>query len=272
MKEVDKCYADNEAMWDDFAELHYESPSYKTKEFLEGECVLNSFEIEELGPYVDGSSLLHLQCHFGLDTLSWARKGAQVTGVDISGKAIEFARILAEQSKLAARFIKSNIYNLPDVLDEQFDIIFTSYGVLCWLKDLNRWAEIIHHYLKDGGLFYIVEFHRFMWIFNWEGEETPKISHSYFHDPTPLSYTTEGSYAESDKKCEQKEGHEWAHTMSDVINALIGVGLEIQYIHEFPKAPFKNYPFLKKTEDGYYRYNHPTIELPLTFSIMAKKE
>ncbi|TXT55622.1 MAG: hypothetical protein BAJATHORv1_30001 [Candidatus Thorarchaeota archaeon] len=271
MKDIHRYYQDNEIMWDAFAELHFDSPSYRTEDFLKGDSVLNTIELEELSPFVKGKSLLHLQCHFGLDTLSWAREGAIPTGVDISGKAIDFARILAEKTNLPAEFIKSNIYDLPDLLDEQFDIIFTSYGVLCWLKDIERWAEIIHHFLKNGGIFYIVEFHRFMWIFDWDGEK-PIVKHSYFHDPNPLSYTTEGSYAESDKSCGEREGHEWAHTMSDVLNALISVGLKIKYIHEFPMSPFKNFSFTTKSDDGYYRYEDSDIELPLVFSIMATKE
>ena len=190
----------------------------------------------------------------------------------ISEKAIKLARLLAEKAKLEATFVPVNIYDLPDVLEEKFDIVFTSYGVLCWLKEIDRWAEVIAHFLKPGGIFYIVEFHRFMWVFDWDAKDGFMVKHSYFHNPSPLSYTTQGSYAETDKKTEELRGHEWAHPMGEVITALIKAGLHIEFLHEFAKSPFKNYDFLSQSDDGYWRYDHPTIQLPLVFSLMAKKE
>jgi len=272
MKELKQYYKAIQKMWDKNAEINYQSDLYKTNEFLKGKNMLNSIELDELGEFVQDKSLLHLQCHFGLDSLSWARVGAKVTGVDISGVAIKLAQQLAKKTKLDATFIKSNIYDLPDVLDEKFDIVFTSYGVLCWLNDLNRWAEIITHYLKPGGIFYIAEFHRFIWVFDWDAEEDFVIKNNYFHNPDPINYKVDGSYADSEKKFEELECYEWAHSLADVINSLIQAGLRIQFLNEFAIAPFPRFPFLKQSEDGYWRYDHPTIQLPLVFSLMAKKE
>jgi ubiquinone/menaquinone biosynthesis C-methylase UbiE len=272
MKETKKQYDDIRKMWDENTKINYESDMYQTDEFLKGKTNLNSIELDELGQYVKGKSLLHLQCHFGLDTLSWAREGAKVTGVDISGESIRLARKLAEETNIDATFIQSNIYDLPEVHDEKFDIVFTSYGVLCWLNDIKRWAEVIAHFLKPGGIFYIAEFHRFIWVFDWDAKDDFVLKNNYFHDPKPISYTVDGSYADDKKLFEKQKGHEWAHSLSDVINSLINAGLEIQFLNEFPMAPFPRFPFLKKSDDGYWRYDHPEIQLPLVFSLMAIKK
>ena len=145
---------------------------------------------------VRGKSLLHLQCHFGLDTLSWAREGAQVTGMDFSPEGIRIARGLAEELNIPARFICCDLYDLPEHLDETFDRVFTSYGVLCWLPDIPRWAQIVGHFLKPGGVFYIAEFHPFSNVFKNDGDETSlELAYPYFNTepwrspwtaPTPI--------------------------------------------------------------------------------------
>jgi SAM-dependent methyltransferase len=272
MKNAKKLYDDIRKKWDENAKINYDSEMYQTEAFLKGQSTLNSIELEELGSFIKGKKLLHLQCHFGLDTLSWAREGAKVTGVDISGEAIRLARQLAKETAIDATFIQANIYDLPEVLEEKYDVIFTSYGVLCWLNNLQRWGEIIAHYLQPGGIFYIAEFHRFIWVFDWDAKDDFVLKNNYFHSPEPLSYTVTGSYADDEKTFEEQKGHEWAHSLSDVLNSLINAGLEIKFLNEYPKAPFKRFPFLKKGKDGYWRYDHPEIQLPLVFTIMAKKK
>jgi SAM-dependent methyltransferase len=271
MKDLDKYYNANRSMWDQFARINVDSKTYKTEEFLKGETALNSIELEELGD-VRGKSLLHLQCHFGLDTLSWACEGAKVTGVDFSSEGVSIARDLAKKAKIDARFIQSNIYNLPDILEEKFDIVFTSYGVLVWLHDLKRWAEIIAHFLKPGGTFYIAEMHRFLWIWDNEDADDFKMVRSYFPLDGPYEFDVDGSYAESDKKFEPQLDYEWAHNLGEIVSVLAAAGLRIQFLHEFNKCPFQMFPFFKKREDGYYYYDNPTVQLPLVFSIKATKE
>jgi 2-polyprenyl-3-methyl-5-hydroxy-6-metoxy-1,4-benzoquinol methylase len=270
MTRLEKYFEANRKMWDEFAKLHIHSKTYGTKEFLEGQTTLKSIELEELGDVQD-KTLLHLQCHFGLDTLSWAREGAEVTGVDFSGKAIDLARELADKTGLEARFIQSNVYDLSEVLDEKFDIVFTSYGVHCWLPDLTRWAKICAHFLKPGGTFYIAEFHPFMWVFDDEAKDEFRLKYSYFHNPEPEKFDVDGSYAGSDLKIEKCVDYEWAHGMGDVITAIIHAGLQIQFLHEFPKSCFQQFPFLEKEDDGYWYYNNPKIQLPLVYSIKATK-
>ena len=157
----------NLASWDEAVGLHVDSELYDVAGFKAGKTSLSEIELGELGPLVgDGTTLLHLQCHFGLDTLSWARRGAVVTGADFSGEGIRTARALADEVGLSARatFVESDIEHLPDALPGQFDVVFTSWGALIWLGDLERWAEVVDHFLKPGGTLYIAEFHPYAFL------------------------------------------------------------------------------------------------------------
>lgn len=154
-------YKVNIERWNERAEINAQSKSYDLENFLKGETSLFPIELKELGDEVANKTLLHLQCHFGMDTFSWARKGAIVTGVDFADKAIELAIDLSEKLSIPAKFINANIYDIPKIISETYDIVFTSYGVLNWLPDIKKWAEIINNCLKPGGTFYIVENHPF---------------------------------------------------------------------------------------------------------------
>ena len=204
----EKYYAANKELWDDLAKSHYEieSKGYSVKSFLEGQTTLQPYELNEIGN-VNGKSLLHLQCHFGLDTLSWAREGAIVTGIDISSEGIRLAKLLAEQAKLEGNFIESNLYDLSKVLFEKFDIVYTSIGVLCWLNDLKEWGKIITHFLKPGGFFYIAEIHPFSMVFDNETKDIKdlQVYYNYFHDPIPMEFFSDGPLLQIELKLSQKK-------------------------------------------------------------------
>lgn len=269
-----KYYDANKELWDEFARLHYETESedYSVKSFLEGQTTLKTYELKEMGN-VKGKSLLHLQCHFGLDTLSWAREGAIVTGIDISSEGIRLAKLLAKQTKLEAYFIESNLYDLPKVLSEKFDIVYTSIGVLCWLNDLREWGKIITHFLKPGGFFYIAESHPFSMVFDNETKDIKdlQVCYDYFHDPKPLEFTADGSYASDEIKIEPKKEYEWAHSMSDIINSLIEAGLRIEFLNEYPFISWKQFPFAECGPDGFFRLKNQKAEIPLLFTLKAEK-
>jgi SAM-dependent methyltransferase len=155
--------------------------------------------VDEVGD-VDGKDLLHLQCHFGLDTLAWAQRGAHVTGVDFSERAIALARSLAAETGLEARFIHSDVLELDQALDGDFEVVFTSFGVLWWLPDLTRWATIAARFVRPGGMLYLAEFHPFSQVMD-DGDVTgPTLFHPYFPSPEPLVFPTQGSYADPDAK------------------------------------------------------------------------
>lgn len=260
----------NKNLWDNWAEIHARSAYYDVEGFKSGESRLKPLELAELGD-VAGKSLLHLQCHFGLDTLSWARSGAEVTGVDFSERAVELARSLAQELDLAARFIRSDIYGLPEVLHGEFDIVFTSYGVLYWLPDLSRWAKVVAHFLKPGGTFYIAEFHPFAAVFENEGVADLQPAYPYFHGPEPLRFETHGSYAEPETDFRGVE-YGWDHPLGEIVNALLGSGLRLEYLHELPYSFEQRFPFMERDDEGRWRLPGKLDGMiPLLFSLKATK-
>jgi SAM-dependent methyltransferase len=260
----------NKRHWDELVPIHMRSEYYDVAGFRDGKTHLNRLELEELGD-VRGKSLLHLQCHFGLDTLSWAHEGAVVTGVDFSEPAIQQARALAADTGIEARFIASNIYDLPHALDERFDIVFTSYGVLSWLPDVNRWAEIVAHFLKPGGTFYMVEFHPVSGIFDSSAEVDLQVIGPYFTPAEPLVFEDDGSYADRDAKLLNRRTNSWPHPISDVVTSLIEAGLRIEFLHEFPFTIEQWFPFMEAAAEGHWRLTKNDGCVPLLYSIKATK-
>jgi SAM-dependent methyltransferase len=220
---------------------------------------------------VSGKSLLHLQCHFGLDTMSWARLGAKATGVDFSQEAVATARSLAGELGIAADFVRSNVYDLPKNLDGRFDVVFTSHGVLPWLPDLGRWAEVVAHFLKPGGVFYIVESHPFAQMFD-DGIETPelRIRYPYFRRE-PMRFEDDGSYADPKTVVRNKTTYEWMHPLGEIVNSLLAVGLRIESFREYPFCAWKMLPFMVRDEDGWWRLPDGREDVPLMFSLRAVK-
>ncbi|MFX1313013.1 MAG: class I SAM-dependent methyltransferase [Promethearchaeota archaeon] len=268
----EKYFKANQKMWDEFAKEHFqiENENYNVKAFLEGKTSLRKFELKEMGN-VKSKTLLHLQCHFGLDTLSWAREGAIVTGVDFSGEAIRLAKLLANEANLAGKFIQINLYNLPKVLFKRFDIVYTSIGVLCWLNDLKMWAEIIAHFLKSGGFFYIAERHPVSKMFDHEHQEELQLKYDYFHRSEPTKFVAKGSYASNNSHMDPHKEYEWDHSLSDIINSLIQAGLKIEFFNEYPFHPYKFYAFMEQDSNGYYRLKNQKAEIPLFFTLKASK-
>ncbi len=223
-------------------------------------------ELDEVGE-VNGKSLLHLQCHFGQDTLSWARRGADVTGVDFAPEAISLAKSLSTELNLKADFVCSDIYELPSNLEGEFDIIFTSYGVLAWLPDLAKWGEIVAHYLKPGGMFYIVEFHPLTTMID---ESGVRFEFPYFHSEKAIKYDTEGSYAYEEKGI-LHDSYEWPFGLGDVVTALTLPGLKIEFLHEFPYNNYRFDPYTKEIAPGRFVHKGIKQKLPHMFSIRATK-
>jgi ubiquinone/menaquinone biosynthesis C-methylase UbiE len=255
----------NKKIWNARVPVHAESTFYDIQGFKEGKSSLNFIELEELGD-VKGKSILHLQCHFGQDSLSWARMGAKVTGVDFSDEAIKLARQLNDELKLDAEFICSNVYDLKDVLDKKFDIIYTSYGVIGWLPDLEKWADIISHFLKPGGVFNIVEFHPFVWMLD---EEMEKIKYSYFN-LEPIAVEVEGTYTDRNAPLTGTE-YGWNHPFVEVITALLQHGLKIESFREFPFSVYNCFRNTVQGADGWWRIKGYEDKLPMMYSIKAKK-
>lgn len=253
----------NRGLWDGWAALHAGSAFYDVAGFKGGRSSLKPVERAELGD-VSGKRLLHLQCHLGLDTLSWARLGADATGVDFSGRAIEFARGLAQECDLPARFVCQDVLDLD--LGEQFDIVFASYGVLCWIRDKRRWAEVVVRHLAPGGTFYLIEFHPVVSSFDDDG--TP-LRYPYFGGE-PIPFPQKGSYGAPDADFEH-DSFEWPHSIGDIVTPLAEAGLHIEFLHEFPYSAYGCFPFLEQEAEDRWRVRGAKVAVPLMFSVKASQ-
>jgi 2-polyprenyl-3-methyl-5-hydroxy-6-metoxy-1,4-benzoquinol methylase len=262
----------NNALWDEWTAIHERSEFYDLEGFKSGGIRLRPYEIEEIGP-VDGKELLHLQCHFGIDTLSWARLGARVTGADFSEAALTLARSTAAEIGLEARFVQADLYDLPSVLEGDFDVVYTSRGVLGWLPDVRRWADVVAHFVRPGGIFYITEIHPIAQAFENEGVAPGelRLAYPYWEHREPLVFDNIGSYADPDAPVTVPKEYGWDHGLGEIVTALIDAGLRIESLREYPFVDWK-LDFLVEDEDKSWRLP-PSIkgELPLFFSILASK-
>lgn len=249
----------NKASWNKRTQVHVASKFYDVAGFVQGQSSLNDIELNQIGD-VSGKSLLHLQCHFGLDSLSWARLGAKVTGVDLSSEAIEQAQSLNLELGLDAEFIESDVYQFGRDNSTQYDIVFTSYGVLCWLPDLDLWAQTIARSLKSGGEFHLVETHPFHDVF---------AGYGYFPQQD-ADVELEGTYTEN---CDGEETTimTWPHSISEVLNALINAGLAIATFNEHKYLPYDCFDGLTEVPNKGYQYLHQGKAIPLLYAIKAIK-
>lgn len=264
---------ENNALWDEWTRIHEASAFYDLAGFKRGGIRIKDYEREEIGS-VEGLDLLHVQCHFGLDTLSWARLGARVTGADFSQVAIDLARSIADEIGFPdARFVRSNVYDLPDALEGQFDLVYTSNGVLGWLPDIRAWAKVVAHFVRPGGRFYVTEVHPVTMAFA-DDDVAPgelRLGYPYWEHETTISVPVVGSYADRAAIVQTKTEHGWDHSLGEIVTALVEAGLRIEFLHEFP---FVNWPvtWLVQAPDGTYRLPASAKgELPLFFSLLASK-
>lgn len=264
----------NQALWNAKTAVHATSDFYDNEAFLKGKSSLKPSELEALGD-VSGKSLLHLQCHFGQDSLSWARMGAKVTAIDLSDASIALARQMAEQLALDVRFINCNVYDSSEHLhDEQFDIVFTSYGTICWLPDLEKWAATISRHLKPGGTFCIVEFHPAYNMYDWPADH---IAFPYFGGKGPYEEEVEGSYSDNAGKepgaKSQVKGKEyfWMHSLHETAMPLLKQGLQWTDFTEYPYSYYKAFPGLVDIGGGRYQWEGHEGMVPMMFRMVFQK-
>lgn len=267
----------NRALWNAWTPLNLASKFYDVEAFAAGRG-RDLDSIARAGPGdVRGKSLLHLQCHFGMDTIRWAKHGAAVTGVDFSEEAIAAARALATRMGVAATFVHSDVYELPSKLEGRFDVVFTSHGVLNWLPDLERWAQVVARFLAPGGIFYIVEAHPMMNVFNDRLTEPDlRLHYPYFRGAEPIREEHRGCFSTPDAPITSVE-HVWLHKMSDIIGSLARAGLCIESFEEYPFLSWAFFPWMEQGADGWWRLpEHEKLplgrgSLPLMFSLKATR-
>lgn len=259
--------AANLAWWDEAAPIHAASEFYDLEGFRVGRDDIRPFELTELGD-VSGSDLLHLQCHLGTDTLSWARHGARVVGLDFSSNSIDAATQLAEDCDLAAEFVCADVYDAPDALGHRrFDIVYTGIGALGWLPDLQGWARVVAELLRPGGVLYLVEIHPVVYGVLDDGRT---LVHDIFQaEYVPLDHPG-GTYAVPDANLRNTITYERAHGLGEVVTAALEAGLAVELLHEqsYTSAPW---PWTVRGEDGFFRLPPQWPRYPLTYSLRARK-
>ena len=256
----------NKQTWNNKTEIHIDSDFYDNSAFLNGKSTLNSIELELLGKVKD-LKILHLQCHFGQDSMSLSRLGAKVTGVDLSDKAIEKATEFANQLNLDTTYICCDIYDLPNHLTEKFDIIFTSYGTIGWLPDLYKWGNIVSQFLKQNGKFVMADFHPVVWMFD---NDFKTIIYNYFN-VAPIIEDESGTYA--DKNAEvATQSVTWNHPISEILNALISNDLKINCFNEYDYSPYNCFNETEEFEVGKFRIKHLKNKIPMVYAMKVSKK
>jgi len=263
---MDKDYkALNRESWNQRTAVHFDSEFYDNTSFIAGRNSLNAIEMEFLQA-IEGKSVLHLQCHFGQDTISFTRLGAKAVGVDLSDEAIAKAKELATTTGSDAQFICSDIYALPQVHQGEYDLVFASYGTIGWLPDVNKWAEVVSHFLKPGGKLVFAEFHPFIWMHN---DDFTALEYSYFN-VAPIHEIETSTYA-GDGQPMSMETFSWNHPMSDVLNALLNNGLQLEVLREYDYSPYNCFPDMEKVDENRYRIKSFGDKAPIVYALVARK-
>ena len=264
--DLKKAFTTNLDTWNKKVAIHAASDFYNLENFKNGASSLNAFELKALGD-VSGKSLLHLQCHFGQDTMSWQRLGAKCTGVDISNEAIKLANELNEELDLEAKFVCCNVLDTSAHVSEKFDIIVTSYGTICWLPDLRPWAKMISERLKKGGTFYIADFHPIAWMYDYT--LSPPVLKYGYQQKEVIYEEYEGTYTDDGGKKIMSKEYAWNHGLGELISSLAEAGLHIEFLKEHNLSPYNIFPGLVKNKDGLYEL--PDSLYPLLYEVKAVK-
>ena len=261
----------NRANWDSRVDIHFGSDDYGVHRFVTDPRHLSdvvAFDRDKL-PDLTGRTLVHLQCHIGTDTISLARLGADVTGVDFSEKAIEAARRLARDSATPAEFVLSELYDAPETLGRTFDVVYTGVGAINWLPDIRGWARVVASLLEPGGRFYIREGHPVMWALDWDDTEKLALEHNYF-EGEPIMWEEETTYA-GEGVVTSPRTYDWNHGMGETLTALIDAGLRIDRVEEYDFCEWQGIAQLERGPDGRYRLSDRPERLPLMWSVLATR-
>jgi SAM-dependent methyltransferase len=265
MENTNQYFEANRSLWNQRTAVHKDSAFYDLEGFKKGANVLTPIELNEIGE-VYGGSLLHLQCHFGMDTMSFSRMGAKCIGIDLSDDAIKLAREINDELKLDAKFVCCNVYETSEYVKEQFDIVFTSYGTIGWLPDLDPWAKVIVERLKQGGFFYMAEFHPVVWMFD---DDFTHIKY-YYDNKELIVMEDQPTYTGDENEIRGKE-YSWNHSISEVLNALINAGLKIEFFNEHTYSPYSNFKNSVETETGKWHIKGMEGKIPMVYSLRARK-
>jgi SAM-dependent methyltransferase len=272
---VDESLRINRASWDERAPAHAASPGYSVDRFLSDPAFISDvvrFDLPRLGD-VTGLTGVHLQCHIGTDTISLARLGARMTGLDFSPASIEQARRLAETAGPMVEFVEAEVYDAPAVLGrERFDFVFTGIGAICWLPSIRRWAEVVAELLVPGGWLFIREGHPMMWTLADRDDDLLVVEQSYFERAEPNVWDEGGTYVETDVQFETTVTHDWNHGLGEIVTALLDVGMELRMLVEHDSVPWEAFPgHMERAGEKEWRLADRPWRLPHSYTLRAVK-
>ena len=261
----------NRRRWDECVAVHLRSSTgvYRTDEFRRGVDVLGPIERKEIGD-VAGKRILHLQCHFGLDTLCLARRGALVTGLDFSRKALEAARTLAEECSIQARFVEADVYDAAAVIPERFDLVFASWGAINWVPDIRRWIRVAARMLEPAGSLYLLEGHPAAMVLEEGDDSRIALRHSYFQGSEPVISDEPHTYTGDPDRLANTRAYEWLHPLSAIVDGVLEAGLRLDYLREHDRLPWQNFPSMVRDPEFMWRLPTGVPSFPLAFSLRAK--
>ena len=265
----------NRLMWDERASAHAGSPDYDVAAFAADPQFLSDvvrFDRPLLGD-ISGQRGVHLQCHIGTDTVSLARLGAQMTGLDFSGSALRHARALSTAAGVDAGFVQADVYAARAALDGDFDLVFTGIGALCWLPSITRWAGTVASLLRPGGRLFLREGHPVLWAL---GDPTEpgriELSHPYLELPEPMVWDEQGTYVQSSAVFEHTVSHQWNHGIGQILTAVLAAGLRIDAFVEHDSIPWNAFPgHMDAVDGGEYRLSVQPERLPHSYTLIASR-
>lgn len=270
-------FSDNERNWDDRAELHMAGNYCDYQRLLEDPTAISAELAQDIEKFGDltGKEVIHLQCHVGTDTIGFARRGAsRVIGLDLSEASLAHARSIAERAGADIEFVHANVYDAREAVSGDFDLVYTSIGVLCWLPDIAQWARVVASLLKPGGAFFIRDDHPMFMTIGEDISDGLKIEQPYFEQDAPMTWDDDSSYVDSPgaPRITHTTNHQWNHSLGQIVTALINAGLVIDELEETPRAAWCPWPKLMEQDStgGWHLREHPE-RLPLQFAITAHK-
>lgn len=262
----------NRDNWDARVPLHFGSEEYGISRYIDDPGHLSSvvtYDRDKMPPIV-GKKVIHLQCHIGTDTISLARLGAEVTGIDLSPKSIEAARRLSADSGTPVRFVVSELYDTPSVIGETFDMVYTGVGALCWLPDIRGWASVVAELLRPGGVLYMREGHPMMWSMDYDRTDLIAVKYPYFETVEPWPEEEPETYA-GVGVVTSPLNYGWNHGIGETINALIQAGLRIDRVEEHQECEWQGLEQMVLEEDGLWRLPSSPELLPVMWSVTATR-
>jgi SAM-dependent methyltransferase len=264
----------NRRNWDERAPAHAESPNYAVEQFVTDPEFISHvvrFDLPRLGD-IAGLRGVHLQCHIGTDTVSLARLGARMTGLDFSPVSLDQARSLAERTGADVDFVESDVYDAPEVLGRHgFDLVFTGVGALCWLPDIRRWAAVVAALLRPGGRLFLREGHPMLWALDEARPDGLLVAeYPYFEHPDPFVDDDPTTYVQTDATFQNNRTHTWNHGLGEVVSALLAEGLTLTGLVEHDSVPWESLPGrMVEGDDGEYRLAERPWRVAQTYTLQA---